>query len=135
MSSGPPEKHILLVEDNPGDVGLVRLALQAANVGCRLTVLVDGQAALAYVRGGAVEELPALVILDLNVPRHDGLEILTAIRASAVFKTVPVMILSSSSSLREKKKLEELGISRYIVKPSVLEKFLNVGVIVKQILT
>jgi len=128
--------HILVVEDNPGDVNLLRMALKAAAVDCDLTVIMDGQEAIAYIQrhGESGASSPDLAILDLNVPRNDGLEILEVLRASAGLANLPVVILTSSSSPSETAKLHQLGISRHITKPLELEEFLNIGAIVKEVL-
>ncbi len=126
--------RILLVEDNPGDVALVRLALDAAGLNYDATVIDDGADALAYVDGQDTPT-PDLVILDLNIPRRDGLEVLEALRSVSAFAAVPVVILTSSSSPREREKLEAFGIYRYITKPTDFDEFMSIGLILKDILT
>ena len=98
LHGGKP--RVLLVEDNPGDVDLLRLAFSNAALDCELTVLDDGGEALAFVRQDgkyAGVPIPDLAILDLNVPKNDGLEILAAMRANPKFAELPVAVLSSSS--------------------------------------
>jgi two-component system response regulator len=129
--------NILLVEDNPGDVDLLRLAFANANLQCDLTVLEDGGEALALVRQeGKYAGMPApdLAILDLNIPKNDGLEILGAMRANRVYANVPVAVFSSSSSPRERAAMESYNIRRFITKPSDLEEFMKIGGIVKALL-
>lgn len=129
--------RILLVEDNAGDVELFRLALKKANLECELTVLDDGADALAMVRQQgkyADAPVPDLVVLDLNVPKYDGLEILESMRANPPFATVRVAVLSSSSSPRERTRLEQFHVSRYITKPLDLDEFLSIGVILKELI-
>jgi DNA-binding response OmpR family regulator len=128
---------ILLVEDNPADVGLFRLALKDAELDCDLTVLEDGAAALSLIRhpdssGGA--RIPDLAVLDLNLPKNGGLEVLEAIRANSAFATMRVAILSSSSSPRERARIEEFGVDRFITKPLDLDGFLGIGSILKDLL-
>jgi CheY-like chemotaxis protein len=128
---------ILLVEDNPADVGLFRLALKDAGLDCDLTVLEDGAAALSLIRqpdssGGA--RIPDLAVLDLNLPKNGGLEVLEAIRANSSFAKMRVAILSSSSSPRERARIEEFGVDRFITKPLDLDGFLGIGSIVKALL-
>lgn len=130
--------HVLLVEDNPGDVELLRLALGAAEIDCELMVIDDGGEALALVRQqGKYSDIPVpdLAILDLNIPKNDGLEILAAIRTNQPFENLPVAILSSSPWLRERAILEPFHISRYITKPADLDEFLSIGMIVKELLS
>ena len=125
--------RILIVEDNPGDVELLRMAFKRAQLDCDLTVIADGREALIYVRDpGAI--LPDLAILDLNVPKNDGLEILEAIRTTDRYTPVPVMVLTSSSSPGDAARVQALGVTRHVTKPLELEQFLEVGRIVKQVL-
>jgi two-component system response regulator len=122
--------RILLVEDNPGDVDLFRLALKTAHFDCDLTVLDDGGEAMALVkREGKYADLdvPDLVVLDLNVPKNDGIEIVASMRSSEVFRETQVVVLSSSSSPRDYAKLENFRIAKYITKPPDLDEFLNIG--------
>jgi DNA-binding response OmpR family regulator len=129
--------RILVVEDNPGDVALLRWALEAANVEFELTVIDDGREALmlAQQRGKyAGAEAPDLAILDLNLPRNDGIEILQAMRASQPFADVTVAILSSSTSPRERARLDALRIGRYIAKPADLEEFRQIGYVVRDLI-
>jgi two-component system response regulator len=129
--------HILLVEDNPGDVQLLRLAFDAASLDCDLTVIADGAEAVQLVRqfeSDSTRRPPDLAILDLNVPRKDGLEVLESIRASSPLAAMPVVILTSSSSPRELNRLQTLGACRHITKPAELEAFMAIGPVIKQIL-
>jgi CheY-like chemotaxis protein len=120
--------RILLVEDNPGDVELLRLALKTAGFDCELTVVGDGGEAIAMIRRqGKYAGLapPDLAILDLNVPKNDGIEIIATMRASEIFRNTQVVVLSSSSSPRDYARLERFNIARYITKPTDLAEFLN----------
>lgn len=129
--------RLLLVDDNPGDVELFRHALRHAHLDCELEVIYDGGEALDLVRREASsgpERTPDLVVLDLNLPKADGREILTEMRGTAAFARVPVMILTSSNSPREREQLEVLGISRHVSKPPDLHEFLKLGLIVKEVL-
>ena len=133
---GTRKSHILVVEDNPADVGLLRLALKAAQVECDLTVLEDGAEALAFVRHrqNPGDFVPHLIVLDLNLPKNGGLEVLEAIRANPAFSGMAVAILSSSSSPRERARIEEFGVDRFITKPLDLDGFLGIGAILKTLL-
>ncbi len=129
--------RVLVVEDNPADVELLRYALSSADIHCDLTVIDNGSEALAFFqRRGPYSEAPApdLAILDLNLPRYDGIEILEAMRANRAFAEVPVAVLSSSSSPRDRAKIEAFHIGRYITKPPNLDEYLRIGQIVKQLL-
>jgi CheY-like chemotaxis protein len=129
--------HILVIEDNPSDVVLLRYALTGAGLDCQLTVIDDGGDALALFRqSGSTGEssVPDLAIVDLNLPKHGGIEILEQMRANRSFAEVPVVILSSSSSPHERAKIEKFRIGRYIVKPVELEEFLRIGWVIKELL-
>jgi two-component system, chemotaxis family, response regulator Rcp1 len=130
--------RILLVEDNAGDVYLFRKALIEAQVAFDWTVLDDGAQALAFVRGeGAYADIPIpdLVVLDLNLPKNEGIQVLTAIRQSQRLGAVPVIVTSSSHSPRDQADTARLGIECYVRKPSDLEKFMQIGPILKEVLT
>lgn len=129
-----PRIRILLIEDNPTDVELFRRALGVAGLACDLTVLEDGAEALALLRLPDTEGvLPDLVVLDLNLPKHDGIEVLQAMRATTRYTSVPVAILSSSSSPRERAKIEQFRVSRYITKPPDLDQFMKIGFTLKEL--
>jgi two-component system, chemotaxis family, response regulator Rcp1 len=118
--------HVLLVEDNPGDVVLVREALRGAEVDCELTAVGDGEAALAYLRregafGAAAA--PDLVVCDLNLPRRDGREVLEAIREDPALRVIPVVMLTSSAAERDVTACYERGANSYVVKPRDLDGF------------
>ena len=120
----PP--HVLLVEDNAGDVVLTREALRTADVSCELTTAGDGDAALARLRGegphaGAVR--PDLVLCDLNLPRRDGRELLEDMRGDPALRTIPVVVLTSSAAAREVEACYERGANAYVVKPHDLDGF------------
>ena len=129
--------RILLVEDNSGDVYLFRLALEIAKLNFELIVIDDGAAALAFVRGEgkyAGRPVPDLAVLDLNLPKHEGAEVLEAIRQSQDLANIPVVITSSSASPHDRTKTEHLGVERYINKPHDLEEFLKIGLTFRDIL-
>jgi CheY-like chemotaxis protein len=131
------KKRLLLVEDNPGDVEILRYALVSAKVNCDMTVIDNGSDALAFIqqRGKYLNSAaPDLAILDLNLPRHDGIEILEAIRSNRQFDGVPIVVLSSSSSPRDLAKLQAFRIGRYITKPPDLEEYIRIGLVVKELL-
>lgn len=128
--------RVLLAEDNPADVLLVRSALQRKNVDCDLHVLCDGAEALDYI--AAVEQgsapLPALFLLDLNLPKHTGGEVLARLRQSPACSSVPVVIMTSSSSPRDQELVTQLGIACYFRKPTDLSQFMEIGDIVAALL-
>jgi CheY-like chemotaxis protein len=128
---------VLLVEDNPTDVFVVRGVLKECGIECRLQVAADGETALAFLRSleadaGAV--CPALVLLDLNLPKISGIEVLALIRKSRRCSEVPVVIVTSSNSASDLAATRELGATGYFRKPSDLESFLELGTLVRKAL-
>ncbi len=126
--------RILLIEDNDADVYLFRKALEAADFHFELTVVQDGAEALAFVRREGTGSVPDLVVLDLNLPKDGGIQVLKAIRESQSFYNVPVAVVSSSASPQDRAETSKLGADRYIRKPSDLEEFLEIGQIFKELL-
>jgi chemotaxis family two-component system response regulator Rcp1 len=115
-------RSILLVEDNAGDVLLTREALREADVAVELTAVADGEQALAYLRDEDVTQ-PDLVLLDLNLPRKNGLEVLEEIRHDPALRTTPVIMLTTSSSARDVAASYARGVNCYVVKPLDLDDF------------
>jgi chemotaxis family two-component system response regulator Rcp1 len=128
------QNHLLVIEDNPSDVDLLRRALASAAVDCQLTVIDDGAEALALFRPGAATEVPDLAIIDLNLPKHSGLEVIEKMRANPKFAEVPVVIMSSSSAPRDRSSLEKFRIRKYIVKPADLEEVMRIGWQIRELL-
>ena len=130
-------REILLAEDNPADVYLVREALHEHGVDCTLRVATDGedvlQIILAAQSGNANQDL-GLIVLDLNLPRHDGIEVLQRLKESAELCHVPVVVLTSSDSPRDRAVAQQFGATRYLRKPSSLEQFLSLGAVFKELL-
>jgi CheY-like chemotaxis protein len=124
--------EILLAEDNPADVYLIREALREHSVDCALLVAADGKDVMALLSGEGAP--PDLIILDLNLPRHDGIEILQRVRATDGMAHIPVVVLTSSDSPRDRLVATQLGATRYIKKPSSLDQFLDLGAVFKELL-
>lgn len=121
--------EILLVEDSPSDVDLTREALDDAKVGNRLSVARDGVEALAFLRReGEYKDAPRpdLILLDLNLPRKDGREVLTEIKADRVLRRIPVVILTTSEAEQDILKSYDLHANCYITKPVDLDRFITV---------
>lgn len=121
--------NVLLVEDNPGDVRLIREVFEDVGVMIRLTVVEDGQAALNYLRekhgfGGASG--PILVLLDINLPGKNGLAVLREIKEDKKLLHIPVVILSSSDDRYAIESGYDLRASAYVVKPGNYEDFVKV---------
>ena len=120
---------ILLVEDNPGDVRLTREALNGAKVTNTLHVVTDGLEALAYLRrqrqySSALR--PDLILLDLNLPKKDGREVLADIKSDSSLKRIPVVILTTSQAEQDILRTYDLHANCYVSKPVDLEQFINV---------
>jgi CheY-like chemotaxis protein len=126
--SGRPIE-ILLVEDNPGDVRLTVEALRDAKVRNRLHVAVDGVEALAFLRREgkhAEAPRPDVILLDLNLPRKDGREVLAEVKADEDLRRIPVVVLTTSSSEQDIVRTYDLHANCYITKPVDLEQFIKV---------
>jgi CheY-like chemotaxis protein len=120
-------RPILLVEDNPMDLDLTRRAFTRRRLANPLMVARDGAEAIALVHNWAITEPPpAVVLLDLKLPKVDGLEVLRAIRTHPQMGTVPVVILTTSSEDQDVQMAYRLGANSYIVKPVDFDKFVAV---------
>jgi len=123
--------RILLMEDNEDDVALTLRALEKNHLENEVEIVRDGQEALDLLfRRGAyasrpAEELPELVLLDLKVPRVDGLEVLRQIRASPITQYLPVVVLTSSSQERDVVQSYQLGANSYVQKPVDFDDFIE----------
>jgi CheY-like chemotaxis protein len=125
--------RILLAEDNPADVYLIREALRENGVEFTMRLAPDGREVLGIIGGGPAENFE-LIILDLNLPRHDGIEILERLKESAWLASVPVVVLTSSDSPRDRQVATKLGARCYLRKPSNLDQFLALGSVFKDLL-
>lgn len=124
--------EILLVEDNPNDVELILHVFQWCNLKERVHVAWDGAEALDYIFGtGAyfgrnIEDKPKVILLDLKLPKIDGIEVLRRIKNNPATHTIPVVVLTSSSEERDIVESYHLGVNSYIVKPVQFDQFANV---------
>jgi CheY-like chemotaxis protein len=121
--------EILLIEDNPGDARLTQEALREARVSNRLSHVHDGVEAMAFVRGEppfADAPRPDLILLDLNLPRKDGREVLAELKDDPVLRLIPVVVLTTSEAEQDVLRTYELHGNCYITKPVDLEKFLHI---------
>ena len=128
--------NILVAEDNPGDVLLVRRALKAYNIPHDLTVVRDGAEALEFIaRMGRARELPCpdVLLLDLNLPKVDGPRVLSEFRKHPDCSDTPVIVITSSDAKKDRKQMEELRVARYFRKPSDYHAFLQLGAIVREV--
>jgi two-component system response regulator len=124
-----PEKLILLVEDNPDDEELTLMAIKQSRVLCEVVVTRDGEEALDYLfgtgkfAGPGPSHQPYLVLLDLNLPKVGGLEVLERLRADPRTQCVPVVVLTSSSEGKDIQASYRLGANSYVRKPVQFERF------------
>jgi CheY-like chemotaxis protein len=123
-------KPILLVEDNPHDLELTLLALEKTKLANEIVVARDGQEALDYLRGSGKwhdrqSGNPAVVLLDLKLPKIDGLEVLQEIKQDPVLTTVPVVMVTSSREESDLVRSYERGVNAYVVKPVEFGEFLK----------
>ena len=121
--------EILLVEDNPGDVELVREALGEGKINNQLHVAADGVQALQYLKGEGPHSgaaCPDLVLLDLNLPKKNGREVLQEIKSDPELKFIPVVVLTSSKAEEDILKSYNLHANCYVTKPVDLDQFLRV---------
>ena len=129
--------EILLAEDNPADVYLIREALREHSVDCTMRVVADGKEVLGIISGNRLHTEArhlSLIILDLNLPRHDGIEILQRLRETAELAHIPVVVLTSSDSPKDRLAASQLGAACYFRKPSSLAQFLSLGAVLKDLL-
>lgn len=123
-------KPILLVEDNPKDLELTLIALEKSQLANEVIVLRDGAEALDYLhfRGEYAKRSagnPAVILLDLKLPKVDGLEVLREIRGTPALKSLPVVMLTSSREEKDLLRSYELGVNAYVVKPVEFQEFVR----------
>jgi two-component system, chemotaxis family, response regulator Rcp1 len=129
LETGVTPIEVLLVEDSPGDVRLTREAFKDAKVHINMHVAVDGVEAMAFLnREGTYAHAlrPDLILLDLNLPKKDGREVLAEIKGNPALKSIPVVILTTSSSEEDIQRSYQFHANCYISKPVDLEGFLKV---------
>jgi DNA-binding response OmpR family regulator len=130
--------RILLAEDNEGDVFLVRRALEKKGFKHELVVKHNGEEALAWLDSHSGERnrdtAPELILLDLNLPRVDGAQVLLHVRKSDTFSCTPVIVLTSSDSPKDRQMALELGANIYFRKPTDLASFMDLGRIVAELM-
>ncbi len=120
---------ILLVEDNPGDVRLTQEAFREARMPIKINVAMDGEEALAYLRRLGPYEFavrPDLILLDLNIPKKDGREVLAEIKADILLHDIPVVVLTTSNAEQDIQKTYNLEVNAYINKPVDFDRFFEI---------
>jgi CheY-like chemotaxis protein len=130
-------KLVLLIEDAEPDVFLIREALRQAGIACQLQVLEDGEKAVDFIDEldkNSTTPCPNVVLLDLNLPRRSGDQILEHMRQSERCRDVPVVIVTSSDSSKDREQVSRLGATFYFRKSSRLDEFMKLGPLVSEIL-
>lgn len=119
---------ILLVEDNPLDIDLTLRAFKKRNLINPIQVARDGEQALQYIdKWIAGEQPPVVILLDLNMPKVDGLEVLRVFKSHPKYSRIPIVVLTTSSDNRDIDKAYQLGANSYIIKPVDFDKFMDVA--------
>ncbi|NMF62011.1 response regulator [Brasilonema octagenarum UFV-E1] len=121
--------EILLVEDNPGDVRLTQIALEDSKISVNLNVVVDGVEAIAFLRkqeNYTQVPTPNIILLDLNLPRKDGREVLEEIKADHTLKRIPVVVLTTSRAEEDVLKAYNLCANCYVTKPVDFDQFVKI---------
>jgi len=135
MDGSPRAIEILMVEDNPGDVRLTREALKGAKVWAQVHVVEDGVAALDYLyRRPPYESAlrPDLILLDLNLPRMDGREVLAKVKSDPKLKLIPIVVLTTSQAEEDVLRAYDLNANCYVTKPVDLHQFNRIVQMIEQ---
>lgn len=127
--NNPNSIELMLVEDNPQDLELALLALREANPLARIHIARDGAEALEFIfcegphAARQITDMPKVILLDLKLPKIDGLDVLKRIKGDARTKLIPIVVLTSSKEQRDVVESYQLGVNSYIVKPVNFERF------------
>ncbi|GAB4229751.1 MAG: response regulator [Elainellaceae cyanobacterium] len=127
---GVEPTRILLVEDDPNDVELIQLSFESYNLVNQIDVVIDGEQALHYLlgqEGHPPQTLPRLVLLDLKLPRVNGVQVLQQIRSHPRTRQLVVVVMTSSAEDRDLEACYNLGVNSYIVKPLDFQQFIDVS--------
>lgn len=128
MNYSSKNQNILLIEDNPVDVDLTLRAFKKQNLTNPIDVARDGEEAINWIkRWEHGDKIPIVILLDLKLPKYSGLEVLKEIKSHPVFKTIPIVVLTSSGEDADVKAAYKLGANSYIVKPVDFDKFVEVA--------
>ena len=135
--SAAPAARIVVIEDNASDVFLLDRALKKQDLRFELIHLPNGAQALAYIRRQGVyaeAAVPNLILVDLSLSKYTGEDILREIRAAGHLAGIAVCVWSSSQSRRDQSLIADLGVARFVTKPCGLDKFMEIGAIIKNLL-
>lgn len=122
--------EVLLVEDNPGDIRLLQEAFKEGDVSSHLNITRDGEQALAYLRQEGPysrSPRPAFILLDLNLPRKDGREVLEEIKRDEALRSIPVVILTTSTNPEDVRRAYDLHANCYVPKPLDIDRLTQLG--------
>lgn len=131
---GPTAKdrlHILLVEDDLDDIELLEAAFEGSHIPVRMDTVMQGDAVVPHLT--ALKHLPDVIVLDLNIPRLHGKEVLQLLKASAPFQAIPVAILTTSSSTADREFCQQAGAEVFLTKPSTIEGFRAITRAIQQV--
>lgn len=123
--------QIVVVEDNPGDLYLIKRAIAQAGIDCALTSFTTGARAIDYINDPS-SPIPRLMLLDINLPIADGAAVLRQVRSSPSWRAIAVLAFTSSHAPADVERINGLGVEAYIVKPSSLDGFMKIGGIVSE---
>jgi CheY-like chemotaxis protein len=113
--------RILLIEDDADDIDLLREAFDMNNIQCHIDVVKEGDLAIPFLQG--TEDLPDIIVMDLNLPKLHGRELMTQLKASEAFSTIPLVVLTTSSLEDDINFSYRIGASEFITKPNTIEGF------------
>lgn len=137
MKRAEPPFEILVAEDNPADLMLVREAFKEHHLDCTVHVVRDGAAAIEFLRSldqGPLRRLD-LILLDMHLPKYDGDEILASLRSTEHYAQTPVIVMTASDSPQDHEQARKHAARYYFRKPSSLAEFLSLGAVAREILT
>ncbi len=137
MQKGRGRHEILIVEDNRADVFLIREAIAMAQIDAELHVVADGEKAIRFLEeadADASAPSPDVVILDINLPRRQGREVLEVMRRTRRCSDAVVMVVTSSDSAQDREAMSRLGATNYFRKPSEYEDFMKLGLVLKALI-
>lgn len=133
-SADSKARTILLVEDNPTDVFVIREVIEECGLNLRLRTATNGQDALRYLQDAAGDNCPALILLDLNLPKISGVEVLRQLRHRPPCNNTPVIVVTSSTAEADRAAVQRLGAEAYFQKPNNLQAYRQLAALIKRLL-
>jgi CheY-like chemotaxis protein len=126
---------LLVIEDNTGDIFLLKEALRKTSFPCELTVLSNGQSVTDYIKKINSENLPDIIIIDLIIPQTDGFEILSRLKSNPLFKNIPIIVLTTSVWTDDESKAKSLGAALFFTKPFLFDGYFPIISSIKLLLS